>query len=239
MQLYSTNSQFDVSVVIPARNESKYICRAISSIANQKWPLNRVEVVVVDNGSTDGTSEVASTCTSRFRGINFSLLAEDLRGRGRAKNLGAKFAKGRILIFMDADSYAAPNLISTVMRYVAKGYPAGSIRVKADSDHFIDCLFFDMMEYGKKHFGIRAQMGYFDRELFWRVGGFDESLEIAEDKDLFDRIINLGVPTCHIMETWIATSPRRLHTMPLHLAVVTTFLRWALAHIGFGRRWVY
>lgn len=228
-----------VSVVVPALNEELYVRGALKSVAMQRWRPSLLEAVVVDNGSTDGTARVVRSFAEEETGLTVRLVAEPRQGVARAKNAGARAAQGRWLVFLDADSRMAPDLIGNVMEWVRRGYPAGSIRVRADSEDWLDRAFFDLIEFGKKLFHIRAQMCYCARELFERMGGFDEALHLAEDKEFLDRLQGAGVPVCHVSESWIATSPRRLRSLPFRLGMVAMFARWALAHWGVGRRWRY
>lgn len=229
----------DVSVVIPARNEEAYIGRALRSVALQAWPLERLEAIVVDNGSTDGTARIVETLAPSLAPLRVLLVQEPQPGRSRAKNRGAAKARGELLLFLDADSAMAPTLVPELVAHQHGGYPAGSIRVIADTVDFFDRWFFDLMEVGKTYFGIRAQMLYCSHAWFECLGGFDESLEIAEDREFLQRLQGRGIPVCHLTTSWIATSPRRLRRWPLRLGMVATFLRWLLAELGVGRRWRY
>jgi glycosyltransferase involved in cell wall biosynthesis len=228
-----------VSLVIPARNEAGSVARALASVAAQDWPLHGLEAVVVDNGSSDGTSQAVEEFARANPELAVRLVHEPVRGRGRAKNAGARAAAGTWLVFLDADSVASPGLVRAVLTRAKAGYPAGSIRVVADSRDLLDRGFFALLEFGKQLFGIRAQMFYCRRDLFLELGGFREDLEIAEDLEFLRRVQGAGVPTCHVTEAHIATSPRRLRALPLRLGMLVTFCRWALAHVGIGRRWPY
>ncbi|HEX5504832.1 MAG TPA: glycosyltransferase [Thermomicrobiales bacterium] len=229
----------DVSVVIPARDEEHYVRGALASVAAQRWPTGWLEVVVVDNGSADATADVVRAFAAAEPRLAVRLVAEPVAGLARAKNRGAAVARGRYVVFLDADSRLAPDLVARVMARVAAGYPAGGIAVVADSTDWLDRGFFGLMEFGKRLFRIHAQMFYCARDLFARQGGFDEALHLAEDSEFLGRVARAGVPICHIAASPIATSPRRLRRLPLRLAMVTTLVRWALAHAGVGRRWRY
>jgi GT2 family glycosyltransferase len=233
------DDRIDLSVVIPARNEEAYIDRALRSVARQAWPLERLEAIVVDNASTDRTAAVVESLAVHVTPLRIVLVREPRPGRSRAKNRGAAAARGDVLLFLDADSVMAPTLAAEIIAHRHIGYPAGSVRVIAETTDFFDRWFFELMEIGKTYFRIRAQMLYCSREWFERSGGFDESLEIAEDREFLQRLQGRGVPVCHLTTSWIATSPRRLHRLPLRLGLVTTFLRWLLAELGVGRRWRY
>ncbi len=229
----------EISVVIPAWNEQAYVREALASVSDQHPAPGTVEAIVVDNGSTDRTDEVARAFGSSCSDLVVRVIRDGERGRARAKNLGARAARGLVLLFLDADSRMGAGLVDAVHARIARGERAASIRVIADeTGDALDRAFFAFLEWGKALFGIRAQMSFCERALFEEVGGFPD-LEIGEDRELLMRIARRGVPVGHVDEAHIATSPRRLHARPLRMGVVTTFGRWALAHAGIGRDWPY
>ncbi len=229
-----------VSVVIPAHTEAGHIAAALASVAAQDYPLECLECVVVDNASTDDTAQRAEAFAAQHRALDLRVIAEPALGVARAKNRGARQATGSILIFLDADSRLSPRLTRDVVAQRQSGAPAGSIRVVADSDSRLERGFFDLMEVGAVLLGVRSQMFYCDRALFLALGGFDETLQLAEDLEFLRRVRayarekGQGV-VGHIRSSVILTSPRRLRTHPYHLGVATVFVRWALAFAGVGR----
>jgi hypothetical protein len=133
----------------------------------------------------------------------------------------------------------APNLAERVVAHGRAGYAAGSIPIAADSDDLLDRAFFGLIEFGKALFDIHAQMLYCARELFLGLGGFDETLRLAEDQEFLARLRRSGVTLCRVAESRIDTSTRRLHALPLRLGMLLMFARWAGANWGIGRRWRY
>jgi len=230
--------EHDLSVVIPARNEEEYIKGALDSVAAQTWPIDRLEAVVADNGSTDGTTDIVRAFASHHADLAVKLAVEPIPGVARARNAGAKVATGRLLLFLDADSRMAPDLAEQVIR-AGKAHRAGSIRIIADSNDRLNRGFFNLLEFGKVLFHIRAQMFYCERDLFLRHGGYDEDLQVAEDKEFLKRLQRSGIDVCHVTSSWIATSTRRLDSAPFRLGLLATFGRWAMAQAGIGRRWRY
>jgi glycosyltransferase involved in cell wall biosynthesis len=226
-------------VVIPARNEEAYVAGALRSVAAQDWPASDLEAVVVVNGTTDATAEVVEEIAAAWVTPVVRLVVDPRPGVSRAKNLGARAARGEILVFLDADSRLAPNGVRQVVKAVEAGYPAGTIRVVADSDDLLDRAFFGLIEWGKNLLGIYANMLFCRREEFLAAGGFDERLHHAEDLEFLVRLARRGVPLIHLRETWIATSPRRLHQGPLRIGLVKVFARWTLGHLGFWRERPY
>jgi len=229
----------EVSIVIPARNEEAYIEMAMESVAAQTWPREQLEIVVVDNGSTDTTVEVVRRFSAKQPHLPTSVVHEPVPGVSRAKNRGAAAACGKWIIFLDADSRLAPDLVAEVMRWTQQGFAAGSISVVADSRDTVDRAFFGLMELGKRLFSLQAQMFYCARDLFLERGGFAEDLKLAEDREFLLRIRRQHVPMCQVTGSWIATSPRRLRRLPFRINMVYMFIRWTLANWGIGRRWRY
>jgi glycosyltransferase involved in cell wall biosynthesis len=233
-----------VSIVIPAHNEARYVEAALASVIGQDYPVERLECVVVDNASTDGTARVARAFAARHDALCVRVVTEPQPGVARAKNRGARLATGAILLFLDADSIMTAHLIRDVVAQYHADAPAGSIRVVADSDSRLERGFFDLVELGPRLFGIRSQMFYCDRALFLALGGFDESLRLAEDLEFLTRVKarlrQKGAKRVgHIRSSVIATSPRRLRARPYYLSLVEVFARWALAFAGIGRRREY
>ena len=228
----------EFSVIIPARNEAAMIGGALRSVAEQACSDGAVEAIVVANGCEDYTAAVArSTAAELDLRTQVIELAEP--GLARAKNVGVRAAAGRWLVFLDADSRFGPGLLAAVRRRTESGEEAGSIPVYADGGDVVDRAFFGLIEFGKALFGIQAQMFYCPREAFLAAGGFDESLNLAEDRDLVRRLQARGLKFGRVTSAAIFTSPRRLHRLPMHLNVPLTFARWALANWGVGRRWPY
>ena len=101
-----------VSVVIPARNERRNIERCVRSVLGARYPS--LEVIVVDDHSTDGTGEVSRSIAAedpRLRVIDAPPLPDDWFGKQWACASGANAARGELLVFTDADTWHAPDLV--------------------------------------------------------------------------------------------------------------------------------
>ncbi len=244
-----------ISVVIPALNEQAHVARALDSVYQQRFPAERLEAVLVDNDSQDRTlaeaEKVARAWSARGPGApRLRLVSESGRGAARAKNSGAAAARGDVLIFLDADSTLGANVANAVASAWRGGARGGSIKVLADSEDVWERGFFGVMEFGKALLGVHCQMGYLDRTLFERLGGFRPDLRLAEDVDLmrraarqlrFDggRLQRVGamplVGDVAADGLCILTSPRRLRGMPWRLGMFWMLLRWSLGYLGIGR----
>ena len=121
-----------VSVVLPVHNGARAVARAIASVAAQTYA--DIELVVVDDGSTDGTAEVVTRCLS---GLAFpaKLVRREHQGMAQAANEGAALAQGRYLAFLDADDWYAAERIDRMAAEIARAEPLwGFSRVGHESD---------------------------------------------------------------------------------------------------------
>ena len=108
-----------VSIIMPAYNAAGWIRRAIDSVLQQSWPA--VEMIVVDDGSTDSTGEVCRTYGERIRYIR-----QDNSGVSTARNNGIAHATGDFIGFLDSDDEYLPDMISSLMGVLEK-YPQAGI----------------------------------------------------------------------------------------------------------------
>ena len=245
-----------VSVIVPALNEQSYIAQALRSVAQQRYPLDRVECVVVDNGSRDATAAVVQDVARRWTAApgampQVQLTREPRRGPARAKNRGAAVARGDVLVFLDADSTLGPTVLPEVAAAWNDGARGGSIPVLAASDDLWERGFFHVLGFGKRLLNIHSQMFYFDHRFFHLLGGFNHDLHLAEDLELMrraavslrsgegrlQRIGGTRLRSRNDTGAHIRTSPRRLRALPWRLGMIWMFVRWGLAFLGIGRRW--
>ncbi len=111
-----------VSVIIPAYNEEDEIVDCLESLGNQRY--EDFEIIVVDDGSSDKTRKRANNLSKIVPPIN--LLTQKHKGPGVARNLGAKHARGEILVFVDADMTFEPNFIKKLVDPIIKAKVKGT-----------------------------------------------------------------------------------------------------------------
>lgn len=228
----------EISVIVPARNEEAYIARALDSVAAQGRAPGCLEIVVGANACTDATVAVARAWAEAHPDLPVRVLDLPRPGLAAAKNAAVDAATGRLLLFLDADSRMRRDLTREILAMEARGLPAGTLRIDADSHDTLDRAFFCMLELGKRR-GSKGMMFFCARTEFLALGGFDPTLQHAEDLVLQQRLAAAGVPFGHLAASGILTSPRRLRTLPFRLGMLTMLARWTLASMGVGRRWPY
>ncbi|MFF5211595.1 glycosyltransferase family 2 protein [Streptosporangium sp. NPDC000396] len=108
----ASRSDVDVSVIVPVHNCRPYLDRCLTSLLVQR--VSR-EIVVVDDGSTDGSAELLDLYASHHRGVIRVVRQEHSGGAGRPRNVGLSHARGRYVFFCDADDYLGPEALERML----------------------------------------------------------------------------------------------------------------------------
>lgn len=201
-----------LSIIIPARNEEKYLGPTLESVfaAIDRLPGGRrlVEVIVVDNISTDRTVECA-------RSFPVRIVTEERRRIAAVRNRGAREARGRFLAFVDADSHPSPNAVLRIYRTLQSGrFAGGGVLIHPDRYVFGVLSAYVVLFVIRAFWGISAGMIFATAEAFHAVGGFDESLFAAEDLQfataLKKHALGRGLAFANLADVHIKTSTRKL-----------------------------
>lgn len=107
-----------LSVIMPCYNARATLPRALAALAQQDLAAETFEVLVVDDGSTDGSAEVAEAARSSFL---LRVLRQANHGIAATRNLGAAHARGQVLLFVDPDVFARPSLLRAHLRHYTNG----------------------------------------------------------------------------------------------------------------------
>ncbi len=107
----------EVSVVIPTFNRKERLAQTLSGLERQDFPMDQFEVVVVSDGSSDGTAEFLQSFTPEF---SFKYLIQENQGAAVARNQGVKLASSKIILFIDDDIVPSSNLISEHFKWHMK-----------------------------------------------------------------------------------------------------------------------
>ena len=175
-----------ISFIVPAKNEEHNIERCLYSILSVDYPKDKFEIIVLDNGSTDRTVEIA-----KGRGASVYVLPElNISG---LRNFGAQNAKGKYLAFIDADVTIYEDWIHVCLETLGKFkcLATGSSPAIPENSTWIERLWHKQIEV-RDPIGPRpwiASMNFFvEKNTFLAVGGFDDKLKTCEDVDLGYRL---------------------------------------------------
>lgn len=178
-----------VTAVVPTRNSARTIAACLESLAEQDHPA--VEVIVVDNASTDSTASIAANLADRVEAYGPERCAQ--------RNRGASLGTGELLAFVDSDMVLTPAVLSEAARCFTADPTIGSIIV--DEQAFGTGPYAPSRALEKQLCAGDASVEaarIFRRGAFEAVGGYDERLHACEDWDLADRVAALGWRTGRI-----------------------------------------
>jgi glycosyltransferase involved in cell wall biosynthesis len=194
-----------VSCIIPVWNCEKYLSDAIDSILGQTY--RPIELIVVDDGSTDRTPDVIARYGDKLRTVR-----QSNAGPGAARNSGIALAQGPYIAFLDADDLWHQNKLERQVACLQKSSDhdlcvAGIQNfwideLKAERDGFVD------------HQLSRPQVGYsvctvlVRRAVFDRIGLFDNRLKLRNDREWFVKVRATGLKIATIADVMVQ---RRIH----------------------------
>ncbi len=177
-----------ISIIIPCYNHGNYLEEALESIFSQQYEA--VEIVVVDDGSTDNTKAVVE----KYNHVKY--IYQDNKGLSAARNIGIKNCSGHLLVFLDADDWLLPGALKTNLAFFEShpdvAFVSGGFKsVYSDSGKSIDTTYevtsghyinFLRNNFIGMHAAVMYQRWVFD-EFY-----FNEALLVCEDYDLYLKI---------------------------------------------------
>lgn len=187
----SSKSFPSISIIIPAHNEERDIASTIEAVKNMSYP-KRKEILVVDDGSTDKTYEIA-------KGLGVTVLRKKQGGKASALNFGIKHANGEIVVCIDSDSYPDKNALLKSVPFFDKGVASVTTSVLVKN---VKCLLeglqeieYAMIAWSRKLFEYidaiyvtPGAMSLYKKDALVKVGGFDEK-NITEDIEIAWRLL--------------------------------------------------
>ena len=174
-----------VSIIVPAFNSDVTIERCLSALQKQTYPQDRYEIIVVDDASTDNTTEIASK-------VGVIVVDEGKLGKSGVRNLGAQRATGEIILFTDSDCEPISNWIELMVAPFKDNDVAG-VKGAYWSQQKDMVARFTQIEVEERYRRMAQQesINFIDtyaagyrREIFLANNGFDETLPEDEDQDL-------------------------------------------------------
>jgi cellulose synthase/poly-beta-1,6-N-acetylglucosamine synthase-like glycosyltransferase len=214
------------SVVVPVKNEEKLVARLLEALSNLNYPADKVEIVVVEDGSDDDTFEICRRFALAHENVKV-LQRSFSSGKASALNYGVKHSRGEVVAVFDADSVPADDALLNAAKYFADPTVAAvqgrtlSINSKENMlTQFIsyeESVWCEAYLRGKDSLGLfvhlKGSCQFIRRDVLERLSGFDENM-LAEDMELSARLtenscnIRYGGDVCAWQE-----SPANLQTL--------------------------
>ncbi|KXB07004.1 hypothetical protein AKJ52_01170 [candidate division MSBL1 archaeon SCGC-AAA382C18] len=199
-----------VSIVIPTYNRRNLLKLCLRSLVQQSYPEKRYEILVIDDGSTDGTLKLLRKLEKKIPNLFF--YRGKGNGPGSARNIGIRKSEGEIVFFTDDDCELPKNWIERFVDFYREHPGVGGVGgyLEADDKIIKSNIFAEYESYmSRLNYGLGETQEYiggfetpaggtgnmsYKREVLKEVGGFDESFPVAsgEDADLKMRIILNG-----------------------------------------------
>lgn len=205
-----------VSVIIPTKNSAKFLERCLASIKNQTY--QNIEIIVVDNNSTDQTKDIAKKFTNKV--FNFG------PERSAQVNFGVTKSKGEYVYKVDSDFVLDTRVIEQCVNEAKKGYDAVVVHNSPDVSVSwiakIRKFEVDMYKYDLTHSSAR----FVKKAVFQKIGGFNEKITAGEDYDFQNKLNRDGFKTGFVAAE------------ALHLGEPTSLWKHLIKYYQYGKDFV-
>lgn len=196
-----------ISTMIVTRNEEKYIKKSFESLLNQDYPNDKYEILIVDGLSDDSTLKVVNKTIEEYEQVpQIKILKNKKKILASGWNLGIKESLGKYVVRIDAHSYVKDNFltknIETMLRVGDAICVGGTLQTESlnQKGKVISYVLSSPFGVGNSKFRYTQKAGYVDtvafglykKDIFKKVGYFDESLERNQDNDMHQRIKENG-----------------------------------------------
>jgi len=212
-----------ISVVVPIRNEEKYIAQTLSFIRKQEYPEDKLEILVVDGCSTDRTREIVGEIAAEDNRVK--LLDNPKCLSSAARNVGAQEAKGEIVTYIDGHVYIDNDQllrntaimmhekdVSALSRPQFLDTPentffqkAVSLARKSPLGHGLDSTIYSKND---MYVDPTSSGATYKKEVFEKAGYFDEDFDAAEDVEFNYRVAKAGFKSFTSMKLMVYYYPR-------------------------------
>lgn len=204
-----------ISVIVPSFNRRSEIEGLLTSLDQQELPKDEFEVIIVDDGSTDDTSEYVAKIIETKR-LQIQFIRQDHKGPGAARNLGMENARGDVFVFIDSDCTAPPDWLS-VIKVAFDDDPelrafGGRDDALPDFPPLLLAINYSMTSFlttGGMRGGKKKRLAKFyprsfnmglHRTLYEKIGGFG-SLRHGQDIEFSNRIIKSGEKVAYLRDS--------------------------------------
>lgn len=202
-----------VTVLVPARNEDRVVGRLLQRMTELSYPKDKLQIIVVNDGSSDRTGTIAEEYSKRFKFVEVVHRSQKDGGTGKtsAMNVGFKQSNGDIILCFDADYYPQIDIVEKLTAPFANpkvGAVQGRVVVLNEPQNIVTRLValeriggYRVDQEARGSLGLIAQfggtVGGFRRSLLENLGGWDETI-LAEDTDLTFRVYLAGYKVAYV-----------------------------------------
>lgn len=224
-----------VSILVPAYNEEKSLENTICALTSLKYPKNKIEIIIIDDGSKDATPKIADSLAKRYS--NVEVIHKSNSGKANSLNVGIKQAKGELIAVADADSYPNPDALAKMVGHFNDSRVAAvTSRVLVKNKSNWICKFQDLdysiiawtrklLDFVDSVYVTNGPLSVYRKKCMLEAGGFDPK-NLTEDIEITWHLLSLGYMTRMSYSAIVYT------TVPESLKVWTKQrVRWNLGGI--------
>lgn len=200
--LTSVGSLPMVSIIVPVKDEERVVDRLLKALLRLDYPAEKMEILIVEDGSSDKTVEICMEYVRRYPDRVRLLRKPMSNGKPSALNYALKYAKGEIVAIFDADNVPEPDALKKAVTYFSDHSVAAVqgrlCSINADENmlakfiSYEDAVWCETYLRGKDVLGLfvhlRGSCQFIRRDILTRLGGFDEAA-LSEDMELSARLI--------------------------------------------------
>ncbi len=196
-----------VSILIPVYNEEKYLKKCVEYVANSNYPENKLEILIIDDGSVDGTPEIARELSKKYKNVIY--FRKKNTGKADSLNYGIKKARGEIIGVLDADTFVSKDAIKNQVWHIVNGADAvtgvakvynadKNILTRLQSVEYLFTAFVRKVLEGIDSIYVTpGTLSMYRADILKKVGGFDVN-NLLEDQEIAMRFqsLNYRIESC-------------------------------------------
>ena len=206
-----------VSITIPVYNEEKTLAKTLESVLGLDYPKDKIECIIVNDGSVDRTGEIAKELVAKHKEHNIILISQENKGKGAAMNAAMKSSNGEFFVCLDGDSFVEPDALKKMLPYfdaddIAAVLP--SLKVKNPSnilqkmqwyEYIINMFYKELMARLNSVHVAPGPFSVYRKSILEGVGGFDENHNLTEDLEMALRLQSKNYRLIQLLNTTIYT----------------------------------
>jgi cellulose synthase/poly-beta-1,6-N-acetylglucosamine synthase-like glycosyltransferase len=204
-----------VSILVPAYNEEDSIEDTIEHVANLNYPKDKMEIIVINDGSRDKTKEIVLKCKKKYPWIK--LLDKKNSGKADSLNCGINISKGELIAVVDSDSFPSKDSLRKLIGYFndfSMGAVTSFVSVRNKDANYLaklQSIEYVIMGWTRKLFDFinavfvtNGPLSVYRKEYVLKVGGFDTKT-VTEDIDITWNLMNSGFKTAMCLDARVST----------------------------------
>lgn len=182
--------KYDVSIIVSVYNNEKYIKECINSVIHQKYNQDKIQIILINDGSTDNSEQICKEYAEKY--CNIKLINQKNQGVSAARNHGIQNAEGKYIMILDSDDFLSNNAVNDLIEFMEENpninissYTMKLYTGKVESEHYRNKLYdkgtniYDINEYP---YISQATVNIIFKNEFENNTLYDENMNLAEDE---------------------------------------------------------